>query len=301
MSGTSTGGGVVSVGGGVKLDVGGGDTGEGFGDEGGGGAGCEKVDFLFVIDSSNSMETNQGALVASFPEFVSGIQSALDGVSSYHVGVVTSDAYAFNADGCTQIGALVTQTGGKDSSDETCGPFAQGHRFMTQADDLPEAFACTALVGTGGENDEAMMDAAIAALDPQLNASGACNEGFIRPDALLVMVLITDEDDPGTCVNGGQDCSGSAGDPQSWFDDVVVIKQHPDNAVVLSLTRGAPDNMCGSPQGTEKDGDRIIEFVEQFGSTGLRGDVCADSFGSFFAAAIGVVETACNGFIEPEK
>lgn len=40
--------------------------------------GCTKVDFLFIIDNSNSMATNQGELVASFPEFVMGIESTCE-------------------------------------------------------------------------------------------------------------------------------------------------------------------------------------------------------------------------------
>lgn len=284
---------------GIKLDAGGG-TGatEGVGDDGGD-LGCKKVDFLFVIDSSNSMATNQAQLIASFPEFVDGIIGTLEQVDDFHVGVVTSDAYPWNAPGCEMLGALVTQTGGKDSGMETCGPFAEGHRFMTQADDLPTAFACAGLVGTGGANDEAMMGGATNAIAPALNANGACNQDFIRNDALLVLVLITDEDDPGTCISGGFDCMGTPGDPMTWYDEVVAVKQHPENVVVLSLTRGAPGNVCGAPQGTELDGTRIMEFASLFGATGLLGDICAPSFGPFFEQAVGLIDSACDGFVPP--
>ncbi len=284
---------------GPKLDAGGGgDATQGGGDDGGA-SGCKKVDFLFVIDSSNSMATNQAQLIASFPEFVDGIVGTLEQVDDFHVGVVTSDAYPWNAPGCQMLGALVTQTGGKDSGMETCGPFAEGHRFMTQADDLPTAFACAALIGTGGANDEKMMGGAINAISPALNANGGCNEGFIRDDALLVLVLITDEDDPGTCVGGGFDCMGSPGDPTTWYDDVVAVKHHTENVVMLSLTRGAPNNVCGPPQGTELDGTRIMQFASLFGPTGLLGDICAPSFGPFFEQAVGLIDSACDGFVPP--
>jgi hypothetical protein len=281
-----------------KLDVGAGSQ-TGAVEGGDGDVGCEKVDFLFVIDSSNSMETNQAALIASFPEFVDGIVGTLEDVDDFHVGVVTSDAYPFNGPGCTILGALVTQTGGKDSGMETCTPFATAARFMTEADDLPDAFACAALVGTAGANDEAMMGGALNAISPALGATDACNEGFIREDALLVMVLISDEDDPGTCVGGGFDCMGTAGDPMAWHADVLGVKEHPENVVVLSLTRGAPDNMCGPAEGTELDGVRLMEFAELWGPTGLRGDICAGSFGAFFDQAVGLIDSACSGFIDP--
>jgi hypothetical protein len=281
-----------------KFDVGGGSA-TGAGDDPQD-AGCKKVDFLFVIDSSNSMATNQAELIASFPEFVDSIYGSLDQVDSYHVGVVTSDAYEWNESGCQSIGALVTQTGGKDSGMQTCGPFASGARFMSNEDDLDEAFACTALIGTGGDNDEAMMEGALQAVSSELNEPGACNDGFIRQDALLVLVLITDEDDPGTCINGGQSCDGSPGDPDEWFDFIVDVKGgHAENIVALSLTRGAPDNSCGSEQGTETDGERIMSFVNRFGNTGLTGDICASSFGAFFDRAVGLISSACGGFIPP--
>jgi hypothetical protein len=268
--------------------------------EGTGDMGCEKVDFLFVIDDSHSMETNQASLIASFPEFVTSIQSTLTEVSSYHVAVVTSDAYPFNDPQCTEMGASVTQTGGADANGQTCTPFATSSRYLTDADDLPTQFACIAQVGTDGNNDEAMMAGATAAISPGLNDAGACNDGFLRDDALLVMVLITDEDDPGTCINGNESCLGSPGDPMSWFDEVVMRKGgHPENAVVLSLTRGAPGNVCGAPEGTEKNGARVMEFALLFGPTGLVGDICEDSFGAFFDEAVGLIDDACGGFIPP--
>jgi len=55
--------------------------------------------------------------------------------------MVTSDAYAFNAAGCTGIGAVVTQTGGVNSSNAVCDPFADGARYMTENDDLDTDFA----------------------------------------------------------------------------------------------------------------------------------------------------------------
>jgi hypothetical protein len=256
--------------------------------------GCSKVDFMFVIDNSNSMATNQGELVASFPEFVAAIEGTLTDVESFHVGVVTSDAYEFNENGCTQTGALVTETGGVNSSNATCHPFAEGFRYMTEQDDLPTAFACAALIGTAGDNDERMMDGATDAISPALNAAGACNAGYIRDDALLVAVFISDEDDPGSSL------VGSPGDPMSWYDEFVAVKMFPENVVVLTLTRGSPGNVCGGAQGSEVDGTRLMQFAGLFGANGFIGDICAASFGPFFEEAVGVIEEACENFVPPE-
>jgi len=286
-------------GGGLKLDVGGGGT--GFSDAGDMPSGCENVDFLFVIDSSNSMETNQAELVASFPEFVEAIRSTLVDVQSFHVGVVTSDAYQPNDGECDELGALVTRTGGDFSSDDVCGPFSDGARFMTEADDLPSAFSCAAQVGTDGANDEQMMAAMLAAVNPELNEAGECNEGFVRNDALLVVTLISDEDDPGTCVgmDRDQDCDGSPGDPDEWYEDLVAAKGVRENLVILSLTRGAPDNVCDTATGTERDGERIMDVARRHEDLGLIGDICESSFGQFFDNAVDLIQQGCEGFVLP--
>src|SRR5688500_13270586 len=61
--------------------------------------GCRAVDFLFVIDNSGSMATFQTNLVSNFGAFISGIQDTLVEVDSYHIGVITSDAYSYNVEG----------------------------------------------------------------------------------------------------------------------------------------------------------------------------------------------------------
>ena len=49
--------------------------------------GCEKVDFLFVIDDSGSMIDEQEQLVASFPGFIDTIQNTLT-AQDYRIMVV---------------------------------------------------------------------------------------------------------------------------------------------------------------------------------------------------------------------
>src|SRR5690349_21180490 len=115
--------------GGDKLDLGPSTTGS-TADDGGDLEGCQKVDLLFVIDNSGSMVEEQAALVASFGGFVDGIQAQLSTAESYHVGVVTTDAYENNAPGCNTLGALVTQTGGDSASGQNCLPFSSGARYL---------------------------------------------------------------------------------------------------------------------------------------------------------------------------
>jgi hypothetical protein len=58
-------------------------------------------------------------------------------------------------------------------------------------EDLEDAFSCVAGLGTLGCGFEQPLEAMYQALDP----ANAANDGFLREDAILAVVLITDEDD----------------------------------------------------------------------------------------------------------
>lgn len=258
--------------------------------------GCTKVDFLFVIDNSGSMGDEQDNLTNSFPGFISGIQGALEQVDEYQVGVVTTDAYSYNtaSPGCNVLGGLVTRTGGSNSSNQVCGPYAAGFNYMTELDDLNVAFACAADVGTSGSGIERPMDAMTNVLNKVHGGPGQCNEGFLRDDALLVLVIITDEyDGP-----GDPESNPSTGDAAAWYDTVVAAKLGiPENAVALGLLnyQGGP---C-PPTSTVYDGVNIMNFVQMFGANGFLGGVCEPDYGPVFADAVGIIQDACNNFVPP--
>jgi hypothetical protein len=267
---------------------------------------CTKVDILFVVDDSGSMADNQQSLVNSFPGFVAGIQANLANAESYHVGVVTSDAYyAGNEPGCQEIGDLVTKTGGPESSNMTCAPYSSGKRYMDDTEpDLAGKFACAAKPGSGGDDDERVMRGLLDALSPAKNAAGACNDGFSRPDALLVIVIITDEDDvaePYGCDPGDpfgpNPCmtEGSGGDPDAWYQEVVSYKGGiPENIVVLSLIGRGPMSSCGAVVNS-----KVLGFTNRFDANGFVGDVCWSDYSTFFTDALPVVDMACQNFVPP--
>ncbi|MFV8753925.1 hypothetical protein ACNOYE_25550 [Nannocystaceae bacterium ST9] len=264
-------------------------------------AGCDAIDFLFVIDDSSSMAEHQQNLVANVPAFVAGIEATLDSVDSYQVGVIATDAYPYNPPVCILLGALVTSTedGGPDSSDMICGPYAEGFNYMTQADELGESFACAAQVGTLGNGFERPMEAMVETLGQSLDVPGGCNEGFLRDDALLVIVVITDEwDGPGDpeALNPARDPPTSAGTPQTWYDAVVAAKAGiPQNAAALVITN-YHDGPC-PPADLGHDGANLVEWVEHFGDNGVLGGICEPDYGPMFADATAVIETACANFV----
>lgn len=255
---------------------------------------CKKVDILFVIDDSGSMADNQKSLIASFPGFISGMKRRLKSAQDFHVGVVTSDAYYKNEPGCTAIGSLITRTGGPQSSNKACGPFVGGGRYLLHSDpQLQERFACVAQVGTGGSDDERM---ARGLLDAVASAKGTCNDGFLRPDSLLVIVMITDEDDvPDGCDGSGTCLSyGSGGDPDKWYDELLRYRSRPENVVMLSLLGRRLDNPCGAVPAS-----RLMRLTNKFGKNGFLGDVCASTYDKFFEDALPLLDQACSVFMPP--
>ena len=294
--------------GGEKLDIGGGGSSGGMDGAGdaGGMSGCKKVDLLFVIDNSGSMEDEQSNLVASFPGFIDAMQTTLSDTQGYNVGVTSSDLYPGAFD-CLQEGALVTRTTGQGSSNAQCEPYSSGKRFMTEADDLAEKFACAAQVGIDGDGNERPAQTMLAAVSDGMTAPGACNEGFIRDDALLVVVIITDEEDDHEqmgCVGGNVNADpqpGSNGEPPDWYDALVAVKGGNEKSiVVLSLVGPQEGETC--PELQKCDGgidgaevaSRLIEFTEMF-TYGYVGPVC-QPYGPFFEAAIANIKSACDDF-----
>ena len=56
-----------------------------------------------------------------------------------------------------------------------------------------------------------MADSLLTALSPEYMGDGGCNANFLREDAVLVVTIITDEDD-----SGNDPYFTSPGDPAGW-------------------------------------------------------------------------------------
>lgn len=286
----------------TKLDVG---VGTGMNSGGDDLLGCKKVDIVFVVDGSGSMADEQANLISAFPQFISTMQSELDGAEGFNVGVIRTDG---NDISCVpgRQGVLVTRNYAAGSSMETCTPYAEGGRYMTQQDNLAEKFFCAARVGIGGDGDEQPMASVIAALtSPNIDA-GECNDGFLREDALLVIVVITDEEDDHETEEeacGNEPGMGSPGEPEDWFDAVVAAKGGIEsNIVVLSLIGPSVDpcpdlDKCNGGISGAEPSIRISNFTWLF-THGHVGPVCGD-YGPFFDEAVDDIKAACEEFEPP--
>jgi hypothetical protein len=287
------------------------------GSGGSGGAassGCSKVDFLFIIDNSVSMQDQQTALIGSFPGFIQSIQNTLSAGSDYHIMVTDTDdatrctpancqsgamsantlCDAPNGYACTTqfeacdniIGAGVLHPAGDGATNAPCTVLG-GNRYMVEGEpDLTASFSCVAQVGLAGHPAERPMDSLVGAMSPALNDAGGCNDGFLRDDAILVVTFISD--DPNY-----EDADG----PQEWYDAVVAAKGgKTDSVVVLGLTPAFDG--CSSSSKPAK-GQHWSDFIAMWGSHGLEASVCNLDYAPFFEQAVSVIDEVCDEFEAP--
>jgi hypothetical protein len=256
------------------------------------------------------MGDNQQNLINSFPGFISEIQQVIADVDSYHVMVVKTDEYwndceieclffpqmcqFGNVNACNgapsvcdeTLGAGVNFPVGEDASNMYCN-LTGGQRYITPQEPiaaLPQRFTCIASVGTDGDSSERPMAAMTEAVGPALNGPGGCNSGFLRDDAVLVITIITDEEDQ------------SPGNPAGWYQNVIAQKAGDGSGVaVLGLINdtGAGNPIC-PPE--SQDPVRIREFIEMFPNH-IEGSVCAPDYSEFFAQAVDLIDATCDDYV----
>ncbi len=271
--------------------------------------GCEKIDFLFVIDSSGSMADNQANLIASFPGLVDAMMANVP-ADDWHVMVVDTDGQWSGTDcanacmalgSCPDVrefpcatpapsfcdislGAGSLAPWGEAASNQVCD-LADGERYIQKAEpDLLAAFSCVAQVGIDGSDFERPMDAMVHALGPEQIEPGGCNQGFVRDDAILVVTIITDEPD-----------AHSPGDPMIWADALIAAKLgNPDAIVVLGILPDADFAQPTCANGVAAGS--MVDFLEVFDASS-RGSVCEDDYSPFFVDAVSVISDTCDEFV----
>ena len=288
--------------------------------------GCQKIDFLFSIDTSSSMANEQDSLVAAFPDFIAAIQQEVAG-TDHHIMVIDSDANPLEphcedtaqcmsqnasmlcyGESCCEgwtcgttwdslglhecdetLGAGVRSPYGARASNMDCG-LPAGRRYLTsEDDDIATKFSCIAQVGISGSSFEQPFSSMVESFTSVLTDPGGCNEGFLRDDAILVFTVITD-DPPAS----GDDSQGNA---SVWYDAIVAAKGGTaDNIVVLGfIPMPGMDNTCLPGAGTTPP---FQEFITMFGDRGIAANPC-DPMPPVFEQAVALIDQACDEY-EPE-
>jgi len=259
------------------------------------------VDLLFMIDNSNSMSEEQTSLAMQLPRLVRTLASGdldLDGlpefrpVRSLQVGVVTSDmgTGGFVVPTCTapETGDDgILRTRGDTARSGCMGSYPRFLSFSPGTD--PDAFAtdvgCLARQGTGGCAFEQQLDAVLKAVTPSDSAirfangtrgrGDRDNDGFVRPGALLAVVVVTDEEDCSASDPGLFDpdsstytsamtlrCFSYPGDPplypiDRYVDGLLAVKGDP-RLLVYGVIAGIPTELVG----TSTDYDAILSHPD---------------------------------------
>lgn len=184
------------------------------------------------------------------------------------------------------LGAGVRYPVGFMASNRDC-ELAGGHRYLTEAqEDFAGTFECILNVGQTGSEGQKHLGAMVQALGPTLNAPGGCNEGFLRPDAMLVVVLLTAYADP-----------LSPGTPEGLAASLIAVKDGYVGGVVVVGVLDTVDYSDADYCGDVPD-DRTRKFVEGFPNHVL-GSYCAPDIGVNLVQAVDVILEACAEFTPP--
>jgi hypothetical protein len=150
-----------------------------------------KVDVLWVIDNSGSMGWAQNLLATQIPTFMTfAIEQKVD----FHIGVTTTGVAYRTGSGCP--GGFNGNEDGRLFPHPSLGR-ARILKSTMARDVLLDTFAQNVMVGTC-HGSEAVYEAARRALsDPWINTPEADggNQGFLRRDASLSIIGMTDEND----------------------------------------------------------------------------------------------------------
>lgn len=188
------------------------------------------VDILWVIDTSSSMDRHQNLLADQVGLFVGALNET--GLT-YQMAVTTMDMGSGGA-----RGRFLAQVGTP--------------RVLTpQTRDLVSVLSQRLRIGDQGSAVERGQEAMFAALTPPLSTTGV-NAGFLRPESLLVVIFLTDEED-----------QSAVYDYAGFLDDLRPPLPLGDRSWVAHFMGVTPNdpNCKTSEWGYSSPGSRYIELA----------------------------------------
>jgi hypothetical protein len=162
-----------------------------------------KVDMLFVMKDGGSTRLMEDNLLRNFPTFTTRLMDP-SGLPDLHIAVVTSDLGAGDGSiaGCDATGGNkgIFQYAARGSC--TATGLSPGATFISDDGtnrnydgNLADVFACIAAVGSSGCGFEHELGAITRALGADGQPVPGENVGFLREDAFLFVLVLSDEDD----------------------------------------------------------------------------------------------------------
>jgi hypothetical protein len=164
-----------------------------------------KIDLLFMVDNSSSMMQLQTKMAAQFPVFTDVLKNLPGGLPDVHIAVISSSMGAGQEQGIAQCpvggdrGQFQFAPLGASCTKATLNP---GQTFISNiggmanyTGDISDMFGCIALLGEGGCGFEHQFASTLRALGADGSPAPTTNNDFLRPDAYLAVILMTNEDD----------------------------------------------------------------------------------------------------------
>ena len=236
------------------------------------------IDILFVIDDSPSMSDKQTNLKNNFPGFINVLNTIEGGLPNVHIGVVTSDLGTKGAEDSGPGPSIGGCNASKNGNLQTFGAPVQGQfisdtlnadmmtRTTNYTGNLSDVFSQMATAGAMGCGFEQTIEAAKRALEPNNTA----NAGFIRNDAYLAIIFLTDEDDCSMSHSSLLDGSNtSLGTLQSFRCTRWGIICDQGGADPNAMNQVGPKGMCHSAE-NDTYLTKISDYVSYF--KGLKSD-----------------------------
>jgi len=139
---------------------------------------------------------------------------------------------------------------------------ASGYRWIDEDTAQPsDVFGQMAVLGIGGTGDEKGRDPAYRALEILTQTESDPNYGFVREDAALHTVFVSDENDHSDLISRGE-----------WIEYLLTLKDEPDRVTASSIV--SPNPVC--PTAFEP-GDDYISVTNQVG--GIFWSICNQEWG----------------------
>lgn len=249
-------------------------------------AGDPKVNILFVVDNSQSMDAHQARLKANINRFADKFfdNPRID----YRIGVVPvydrkflndpKKDYVYydtvNGQKVTKVGPRIMNPYGElVSLKDANGQVMDGAKYITrETPDAINVLKNTVAIGTqwGPEAEESFSPVLKIISDKVLNKS--INGGFYQKDAYLVVIFLTDADD------------ATRGVTAYSFMETLIKAKGGDQSKIL-IAAALPSAKQDSPTCRLDGKGPQTKFPELLNlSQGTRADLCSDSFGDTLAA-----------------
>ena len=264
---------------------------------------CRKMDLIFVIDDSGSMEQEQTNLASNFPAFANLLNAytiSTGETLDYRAAITTT---GITADITIQPPVVPgfppfppipsPQTGLDGKFRQACG---MTRPWLERTDpNMASTFACAADVGTNGPAIEMPLRAS------QLAAMAATNPGFLRSDALLGVIILTDEDDCSrtatTFTTAGDNCATNGDTGLQMPQEVVqALDQIKGDRGRWAAAVIAGQTSCTSSFGEAEEGIRLKQFQQAGGANVVFGDICSGNLAPALQQALETFTAACENF-----